>query len=242
MNYSKKILKTIIICFVFSNNSCKKEDAVNSSSEMIYVRNGVLISNEGNYTASDGSVSYFSIPNKKITQDVFTAVNHIPLGSVVQSMALMNESIFIVVNNSQKIEVVDRDYFKSKGTITGFSGPRYFLPVAANKAYVSDWFANEIKIVNPDAMTITGSITTGAGPEQMLLLNSKVYVTNIGGWGTDSTVTIINAVTDQVISTLMVGINPGNIVADSNQKVWILCNGTLGPDFTPNTSDDIGGN
>lgn len=236
------LLSAIFTLIVSLFLSCKKdENASGGCGETIFVRNGVLVLNEGAFGSSNASVTYFNFNDHKSTDDVFNKVNCRPLGDVAQSIARSGDNLYIVVNNSKKIEVVSFDFLKSKATITGFASPRYFLPVSADKAYVSDWSENNVKIVKISTYAIKGIIPTGNGPEQMLLTNNKVYVTNVGGFGNDSIVTIINAGADTVISTLMLSVNPNSIQLDKDGKIWVLCHGTIGPDFIGGTADDIGG-
>jgi YVTN family beta-propeller protein len=156
-------------------------------------------------------------------------------------MNIFNGFGYIVVNNSKKVEIVNMTDFHLTGTITGLESPRYFLGINNTKGYVSDWTANNIKVLNLTTNTISSTIPCGAGPEQMLLTNNKVFVCNVGGFGNDSTITIIDANSNSVLSTIQVGINPNSIQQDVNGKLWVLCGGTIGPDYSPSTSDDIGG-
>ena len=55
--------------------------------------------------------------------------------------------------------------------------------------------------------------------------NGFAYVCNVGAWGLDSTVTIINTTTDAVETTLTVGDKPNSAVVDVNGNVWILTGG-----------------
>jgi len=159
----------------------------------------------------------------------------------VQSMTLFNNKGYIVVNNSHTIEVVNDINFVSAGTINGLSGPRYLLPITSAKAYVSDWFDNNIKVINLNSLLITDSIPAGNGPEQMALINNKVFVANVGGWGIDSTVTVIDATENSVITTIQTALNPNSVVTDADGKIWVLCNGWYGGDFQGGTSDDVAG-
>ena len=59
---------------------------------------------------------------------MFFQTNGTPLGDVVQSITQFNNNAYVVVNNSNKIEVIDITNFSSIATITGFTSPRYFLP------------------------------------------------------------------------------------------------------------------
>ena len=53
-----------------------------------------------------------------------------------------NDKYYIVVNNSSKIEIVNKTDFVSTGVIEGLAQPRYFLGIDNQKAYVSQWGAN----------------------------------------------------------------------------------------------------
>ena len=211
---------------------CKKDDESLPASGSLNLTNGVFITNEGNFGSSDGSVTFFRTTSHEVIEDVFKRVNNRPLGDVVQSMTLDNNKGYIVVNNSRKIEVVNKNNFTSIGTINGFSSPRFLLPVNTSKAYVCDWFANNIKVIDMNSLTITDSIPAGSGPEQMALINNKVFVANVGGWEIDSTVTVIDATANSVITTIQTALNPNSVVTDANGKIWVLCNGWYGLDFT----------
>jgi YVTN family beta-propeller protein len=135
--------------------------------------------------------------------------------------------------------VVDMKDFSTKGTITGFSSPRYFLGISSSKAYVSDWSSNTVKIVDLNTLAVTGSIPVGQGPEQMIMANNKVYLCNAGGFSMDSTVTVIDPSTDAVLTTLTVGINPGSFCKTVSGDILVLCSGSTGPDYVGGNADDL---
>src|SRR5687768_18408442 len=69
---------------------------------------GVLVLNEGNFTEADGTVSHFDRTSAQVKQDVFGSVNNgKALGSVVQSLTVDGDLTYVVVNNSNKVEVVN---------------------------------------------------------------------------------------------------------------------------------------
>lgn len=239
-------MNKINLCFMLLSatlllSSCSDKEDNGALPQNHFYDNGVFIVNEGVFQQGNSSVSFFNPANSTLTEDAFGLENARPLGDVAQSVSRSGNRLYIVVNNSQKVEVVNRVSFSSLATIAGLSSPRYMLEVTSSKIYISDWGSNSLKIILNNGDVVSGSIPTGTGPEQMLLFNNKVYVANVGGFGSDSTVTIINAVNDQVISTLNVGINPNSLVLDANNKIWILCAGSIGTDFTPGTFDDIEG-
>jgi YVTN family beta-propeller protein len=144
----------------------------------------------------------------------------------LQSMTIVNNKAYFVVNNSNKIEITDTYPLTSLGVITGLSMPRYMQVINSGKAYVSEYInfsgaKGRLSIIDLTTNTITGSITVGVQPENMLMHNGKVYVCNSG----DSTVSIVNTNNNTVESSIKVGSGPLCITKDANGKLWVLCNG-----------------
>lgn len=185
---------------------------------------GVLITNEGPFTDGTGTISFYDPEKKAIENNVFQNVNKRPLGNIVQSLTVFDDKAFIVVNNAGKIEVADAGTFESIGVIEGLTSPRYFVGLNSSKGYVSDWAGN-VKILDLNAMTSTGLIVTGSSPDLMLLNGTRLWVVNSAGWTSDSTITVIDTQTDNVIQTFVVGDNPAGIVKDAEGKIWVLCGG-----------------
>jgi YVTN family beta-propeller protein len=172
-----------------------------------------------------------------VKQDVFESVNGRPLGNIAQSMTIYNGKGYIVVNNAGKVEVVDAATFMSEATISNLINPSQFLVIDAQKAYVSDWIGH-IAVIDLNSNTVTRTISAGTGPDVMVKSGNYVYVANTGGFSVDSTVTVINHTTDQVIKVIQVGYVPAGLVADGNGKIWVMCkgigyNGFPGPGDTP---------
>jgi YVTN family beta-propeller protein len=223
-------------------SGCKKKDDDNDPINPPVKDDAVYIINEGPFGASGtGTIDFYSPDADSSSNDIFGYVNVFPLGNVVQSMTIFGEKGYICVNNSQKMVVVNMADFVDFGTTNGLMGPRFFLGVNSTKGYVSDWFSDKVKVIDLTTLAVIDSIPTGAGPEQMILENGKVFVTNVGGWGNDSTVTVIDANTNAVITTIEVGLNPNSIKKDADGKLWVLCGGTVGPDFQGGTADDRAG-
>ena len=234
-------MKCFSLVLIISVLSACEKDKTPLVVDIVYQKHGTFIVNEGSYGNNNGSVSYIPPEENGIISDVYKTMNNLGLGDVVQSMYIYNDRAYIVVNNSQKVEVVDIKNFKSIGTITGFMSPRYFMPVDTGKAYVSDWNSNTIKVVDLNTLQIIASVPTGLGPEQMAINNNKAYITNIGGFGNDSTVSVVDIATNTVIKTLEVGLNPNSIISLPDGKLFVLCGGTIGPDYMNGTADDVGG-
>jgi YVTN family beta-propeller protein len=184
-------------------------------------------------------VGFFNKSNNTVITDLYGISNSgSSLGDLTQSMTVFNSKAYVVVNTSPKVVIVALSNFKRQDTVTGLLSPRYLYVVDSSKAYISDWFADNVKILDLSSNTITGTITTGAGPEQMLKVGNSMYVTNAGGYGDDSTVTVIDATTNAVTNTIhTLAIKPNAMKVDKNNKLWILCSGSSGLSYAT-TADD----
>ena len=137
------------ICLLYVSmifiDGCEQSEILNTDNDLPgSFKPGVFIINEGNIGWGNGSVSFFDFTELKVYNHLFQKANNRVLGDVPQSMFIMDNLGFIVVNNSGKIEVVNMDNFRSVNTITGLTSPRYFLPVSESNAYVSDLYSGSI--------------------------------------------------------------------------------------------------
>ncbi|WP_345241552.1 YncE family protein [Nibrella saemangeumensis] len=190
---------------------------------------GVLVLEEGGFTKGNASVSFINRQTGQITPDIFKKVNSRAIGDVLQSYTELAGRGYLVVNNSNKVEIVDANTFKSVGSIeAGVDQCRYIVPVSNEKAYVSCWGNSpngSVAVVDLANKVVVKQVMTGVGPEGMLVKGSDLYVANSGGFDTDNTVSIINTQTDAVTSTITVGDVPTHLVIDRNQDIWVLCSG-----------------
>ncbi|MES2780252.1 MAG: DUF5074 domain-containing protein, partial [Bacteroidota bacterium] len=113
--------------------------------------------------------------------------------------------------------------YQSIATITGFRSPRYMLAVSEHKAYVTEYYANAIRIVDLNTNTITDSIAMNGWMDEMVLLNGKVYVTNTK----KNYILAIDVTTNTVTDTIKVVDSSVGIQVDANNKIWVLSNGNL---------------
>lgn len=200
---------------------------------------GVFICNEGAFGQGNGSISFLNSDSGTFSEDLYFAANNLPLGDVAQSIAFHDNRAFLVVNNSQKVEVVSLHDFKRITTIHGLSSPRYFVG-NGSKGFISDWITDKVFVLNLNSYQIIDTIATGSGPEEMLVANSKLFICNSGGFGDDSSITVVDVNSNAIIATINTPVNPASIKQDKNGNIWVLCRGSLGSDFIP-TPDDAPG-
>jgi YVTN family beta-propeller protein len=231
--------KTISLLFALSSMlilaSCDKYDDPDPAGHW---SNSVFIVNEGPFQNGTGTVMAYDRVTGEVSADLFEAANGRPLGNIVQSMYVYEDKAFIIVNNSNKIEVVNLDDFKSVATIENLILPRYFLVYDDEKAYVTCWDST-VKVIDMADYSIKSSIKVGAGPDEMLLVDDQLFVVNSGGFGVDNKVSVINTNTDLLTRNITVGDRPASIVKDANNTIWVLCSGKGWNGF-PDPSDTEG--
>ena len=220
-------------------SSCKKDNIDDISIHGNY-EDGYFITNEGNFGTGNGSISFVD-EYGTVKNDVFASINSFALGDVVQSMSIINDHAYILVNNSSSIEVASVDSMISVAKIN-VSQPRYMAQVSDSKAYVTDWGINGVQVIDLATNTVSSTISCGEGPEGIAVGVAVAYVCNVGGWGLDNTITVINTDNDVVETTLTVGDKPNSVVIDVNGAVWVLTGGYTEYDADWNVVSETAGN
>ncbi|KAA3651285.1 MAG: hypothetical protein DWP98_03220 [Bacteroidetes bacterium] len=193
--------------------------------EQIVNHYDVIVLNEGNFRSGNASVNLYNSSSGEVLENVFQNNNQgRPLGDVAQSMIQHDGKGYIVVNNSNKIEVIDLNNFKSVGSITGLNSPRYILPVGRNKAYVSDLYQDEIYVIDLVSLAILKKIPSAGWIEEMTMSSGKAFVCHVDS----NQVWVFDVQKDTVIQKINTGIEPNSIVTDLNGNVWVACSGGFG--------------
>lgn len=219
-----RLLKTyhfLLVLLLFGCN--KKEIGPQQVSDDTFSTSSrsVLIACEGNFGWGNASLSSYNPESKTITNNAFETVNGFPLGDVAQSITEINNKLYIVVNNSSKIVVVDKFTLKYETEITGFTSPRHITLIAPDKAYVTDLYSNKISVINTQSNTIIGNIDVGEWSENLLVYGTNVFVCQPNS----NSILVIDAISNQIIKKITVGEGANGIALDKYQKLWILTSG-----------------
>lgn len=219
-NYIHLLLAFLLTSMVYSCKSDKPEDEIKPVIDL-KSEHGIYVINEGNFQFGNASISYFNAEEKTVVEDLYKQVNNQNLGDVCQSMSLINGSYYVVVNNSQKIEILNPETFEKKATITGLLSPRFIIPVSSSKAYVSDFKSHCVHIINLSSNSKQGEIPIHGWTEEMHLMYGKVYITNMK----NNQLYVVNSSTDVLEDSLTLAEHAGSLVEDKNGKLWVLCQG-----------------
>lgn len=198
--------------------------------------NGVLILNEGNFGQDNSTISFLSNDLEDFQVSAFATVNPTKiLGNTGQDIGFYNDYAFIVVNASNKIEVVNRYTLESVATIdAGLDNPRY-IAFANGKGYVTNWgdasvtTDDYVAVINLSSYTVFESIPVSVGPEQIVEYNNKIYVAQKGGHNFGNTISVINTITNTVVNSIPVGDVPNSLEIE-DESLYVICQGK--PDWT----------
>ncbi len=236
MNFRKLFFALLPIAFL--SQSCSDDDAItpNRYTPLGKYDSGVLVLNQGGFGHDDASLSYISFDFTKLENDIFSLANEeVILGDTAQDVAFYGSLGYVVLNGSNKIEVVNRYTMKRVGTIeTGLSNPR-FMAIYNGKGYVTNWGDGSntdddyVAVINLVTSSVTANIPVAEGPEKILEHNGKLYVAHLGGYGFGNKISVIKT-TDSSVSTITVGDVP-NAMAIKDDFLWVSYGGK--PYFAP---------
>lgn len=190
---------------------------------------------EGLAYMNNSTLAHYSAADSTLDKDYFTTQNGRGLGDTANDIKLYGSKIYMVVNVSSQIEIIDAQTGKSLRRIplVSQSGvprqPRY-ITFDKDKAYVC-CFDNTVIRIDTTTLEQDGVTTVGRNPDGICVANNKIYVSNSGGLDYpdyDNTVSVIDIPTFKEIKKIEVSINPYTIEADRYGDVYVASRGDYG--------------
>ncbi|NDV81519.1 YncE family protein [Bacteroides sp. 51] len=197
----------------------------------------LYILSEGLFNLNNSSLARYTFSNNKIVPDYFLKVNQRGLGDTANDMAIYGSKLYIVVNVSSQVEVIDLPTGKSLKRISiltdnGSSRQPRAIAFDKNKAYVCS-FDGTVARIDTTSLTIEAYTTAGRNPDGICVQNNKLYVSNSGGLDQpnyDNTVSVIDIPTFKEAKKITIGNNPGKILPDRYGNIYVAVRGTLSSD------------
>lgn len=194
----------------------------------------MYILSEGLFNQNNSSLARYSFNQQKRTSNYFSANNQRGLGDTANDMAIYGNKIYIVVNVSSTVEVIDFTTGKSIRQIqmlrdNGSSRQPRSIAFDKDKAYVCS-FDGTVARIDTTSLEIEAIITAGRNPDDICVQNNKLYVSNSGsldysGPGVDNTVSVIDITTFKETKKIEVGPNPGKILPGLEDAVYVVTQG-----------------
>lgn len=200
---------------------------------------GFYLLNEGNMGSNKCTLDYFEYPTSTYIRNLYADRNPNvvkELGDVGNDIGIYGEKLYVVVNCSHKVEILNARTGIRLGQVN-ISNCRY-VTFHKGKAYVSSYVGpvsidpksplGEICEIDTTTFEISRRVTVGYQPEEMAVVGDRMYVANSGGYRVpnyDDRVSVIDMNYFSLVGNITVGINLHHIRADKQGRLWVSSRG-----------------
>ncbi|RXM40228.1 hypothetical protein BOQ62_07935 [Chryseobacterium sp. CH21] len=200
---------------------------------------GFYMLNEGNMGSNKCTLDFFDYTKGTYYRNIYAEINPNvvkELGDVGNDIKVYGSKLYIVVNVSNKIEVLDAKTAKRITSIP-LQNCRY-LAFKDGKAYASSYAgpvdinpkAPKGKVVEIDtaSLSIQREVTVGYQPEEIEIVGNQLFVANSGGYRApnyDNTVSVIDLNSFTEIKKLDVAINLHHLKKDNYGDLYVTSRG-----------------
>lgn len=200
---------------------------------------GMYLLNEGNMGSNKCTLDYLDYVTGLYARNIYPERNPNvikELGDVGNDIAIYGSKLYIVVNCSHKVEVLDA---KTAVRIAQIDIPNCrYIKFHRGKAYVSSYVGPVL--IDPDSpkgavyevdttsLKVTGRCIVGYQPEEMEIIDDYMYVANSGGYRVpnyDNTVSVIQLIDFKQVRQIPVAINLHRIRKDRYGRLWVTSRG-----------------
>ena len=200
---------------------------------------GFYLVNEGNMGSNKCTLDYFDYFTGLYARNFYAERNPNvikELGDVGNDIGIYGSKLYVVVNCSHKVEVLDSRTGTRLGQVD-IPNCRY-VRFYRGKAYVSSYVGPVL--IDPDApkgavyevdttsLKVIRKVSVGYQPEEMEIVDDYMYVANSGGYRVpnyDNTVSVIQMVDFKQVQQIPVGINLHRLKKDRYNKLWVTSRG-----------------
>ena len=231
MKNLKITLSTLLLMTIFF--SCRKDNGVIPDEDtklpgQITAVNGLYLLNEGMFNSNKSTLDYYDYATGTYSKNIFGQVNPdatLGLGDSGNDIQIYGSKLYVVVNNSNKVEVLD---VKTAKRIKQIDIPNCrYITFYKNKAYVTA-YEGYVAVIDTAALTVGSKINVGQQPEEMAVVGSKLYVANSGGYNApnyERTVSVIDLNTNVELKKIDVAINLHRLKADQYGDIYVTSRG-----------------
>ncbi len=246
------IISAIVVVSVIIFASCRGDDEIvgSTNTEVTNPEDettedgttkiiGFYLLNEGNMGSNKATLDYFDYTSGVYSKNIYAERNPNvvqELGDVGNDLGVYGSKLYAVINCSNLLEVMDVD---SGIHIDVISIPNCrYITFNEGYAYVSS-YAGPIEIdpnarlgyvakIDTATLQIVDTCNVGYQPEEMVIVNNKMYVANSGGYmvpNYDNTISVVDLSTFEEIEKIEVAINLHRMEVDQYGNIWVSSRG-----------------
>ncbi len=171
-------------------------------------------------------LSFYNISRDSFYADIF---NPGQLGLTPDGMVLDNNNLYITeqgnFGSAGKIYKTDTNGTVIASNDVGINP--YSLAIANNKIFITNGPSNNVSVVDKNSLALITTINVGLYPQEILAIGNNVFVCNTSLFTgeTDSTVSVIDAVSNTVVATIQVRKAPSSLAVSTDGKLLVGCPG-----------------
>jgi YVTN family beta-propeller protein len=218
----------VLFLFLLFAGCIKNPSEPDSANTSIPAAAGVYVLNEGNFGDVAGARLSLYVPSTDtVYRSIVEAANGgAHLGSTGDDFTLFRGKIYVLMSGSERLVIISAtDHRILQDAFYPGSTPHSLLiDSTRNVIYVTRLYKNSVLFVNLQTLQVADSVAVGQNPQDMALVNGKLFVCN-SGYGADNSVTVIDPDARSVVTTLRVGAGPSGVVLGSDGKLWVACAG-----------------
>ncbi|MFC0516748.1 YncE family protein [Mucilaginibacter angelicae] len=199
---------------------------------------GLYLLNEGNMNMNKASLDFVNFRTGVYQRNIYNQANPSVtkgLGDVGNDIGIYGSKMYVVVNISNKVEVLDVKTAKKLAQID-ITNCRY-VTFHKNKAYVSAYLGKVgdpkapngiVAEIDTGSLQITRKVTVGRQPEEMAIVGEKLYIANSGGYSPpdyERTVSVIDLASFTELKRIDVAINLERVKADKYGDIYVTSRG-----------------
>ncbi len=245
-------MKNTIIAIIFSAllsgaTGCREDelvvpteyDIIGSTAAPDSRIRGFYLVNEGNMGSNKCTLDYCDYLTGLYARNFYAERNPDvikELGDVGNDIGIYGSKLYVVVNCSHKVEVLDAHtgvrighvdipncryvrFHRGKAYVSSYVGPVLIDP-SAPKGAVYEMDTTTLRVMR--------KVTVGYQPEEMEIVDDYMYVANSGGYRPpqyDNTVSVVQMLDFKQVRQIPVGINLHRLKKDRYKKLWVTSRG-----------------
>lgn len=254
--------KTFIFLSLFSMLifSCSDDDSnnepTNDNENITNNSKGLFILCEGNWGSNNAAIDYLDLNTFNYTNNIFASANPeiaMGLGDMGSDMQINGNQLWAIINGSNKVEILSAETCKRIAKLD-IPNCRYVV-FDNNHAYISSYVgpmaADSVQLgtiykIDTNNFNKLDSVVVSYQPEEMTIIDNKLYVACSGGYRYpvyDRVISTVDLNSFKKISDIDIAPNLHRLRKDSHNQLWVTTRGNysdISPSLAWLSMDDSG--